>query len=568
MDKPQIVIADDDASILRLLQSRLGNAGYTVSTCSSGDEALDLARRKKPVLLLVDWNMPGMTGLELCRKIRESEVAQEVYSILLTGNSQPEQIAAGLDAGADDYLVKPAHPAVLLARVRSGERTLRMLLHEQEYAKELEFEIDKRKQMEEKLRSVHRETKQLLEAISSVLIGVDRDGRVTAWNGTAERTLGIEKDNALGRLFDDLEIEWDQASVAEGISECLANSAPRRLDEVRFKKPDGADGFLGMTLNPLNGGPDKHGGFLLVASDITEHKILQSQLTQAQKLESIGQLAAGIAHEINTPAQYVGDNTRFLQDNVHSMIEIVDRYAETLNRDSGQRSWEERNAEMKAAIEELDIEYLKEEIPRAIEQSLEGVDRVTKIVRSMKEFSHPGADTMQLADLNKAIESTITVTRSEWKYSAEMVTDLDPALPLIPCLLRDFNQVILNMIVNAAHAITDVVGKDTGNKGTITVSTRQEGDWAEIRISDTGAGIPPEIRARVFDPFFTTKDVGKGTGQGLAIAHATVVKKHNGGLMLESEVGKGTTFIIRLPIEPKAEHQAGTESYEEAYSLR
>ncbi len=285
-----------------------------------------------------------------------------------------------------------------------------------------------------------------------------------------------------------------------------------------------------------------------------EHqKNLQSQLLQSQRLESIGQLAAGIAHEINTPIQYVGDNTRFLQDSVQDLLKIVESHVALLDPDQGQRSWAERRAEVEATLRDCDVEFLREEIPKAIEQTLEGVGRVAKIVRSMKEFSHPGGDTKQPADLNQAIETTITVARNEWKYVANMVTDLDAALPPVPCLLGDFNQVILNTIINAAHAIANKVDRTRGEKGTITVSTRPDGAWVEIRISDTGTGIPEEIRSKVFDPFFTTKEVGKGTGQGLAIARATVVNKHGGDIRLESEVGQGTTFIIRLPLETKPE---------------
>ena len=291
-------------------------------------------------------------------------------------------------------------------------------------------------------------------------------------------------------------------------------------------------------------------------AEAEEHqKALQVQLVQAQKLESIGQLAAGIAHEINTPTQYVGDNTRFLQDSVADLIEIIDLYDGLLDPAQEHRPCAERSAEAKAALERLDMEFLREEIPKAISQSLEGVERVATIVRSMKEFSHPGAVERQLADLNRAIESTITVARNEWKYVAEMVTDLDASLPLVPCLLGDVNQVVLNMIVNAAHAIKGVVG-DTGEKGTITVTTRCAGSWVEVRISDTGSGIPPEIRPRIFDPFFTTKEVGKGTGQGLAIAHTVIVQKHGGEIKVESEVGQGTTFIIRLPLDTEDDEQA------------
>jgi signal transduction histidine kinase len=197
------------------------------------------------------------------------------------------------------------------------------------------------------------------------------------------------------------------------------------------------------------------------------------------------------------------------------------------------------------------VPYLAEEIPKAIEQSLEGIERISKIVRSMKEFSHPGTYDKVAIDINRAIENTVTVARSEWKYVAEMMTEYDPSLPLVPCLPGDFNQVILNLIINATHAVSDIVGDGSKGKGAIKVSTHHQGNWAEIRISDTGPGIPEEIRSKIFDPFFTTKEVGKGTGQGLAISHSVIVDKHKGTLDFETEAGKGTTFIIRLPIDAK-----------------
>ncbi|HUL30038.1 MAG TPA: ATP-binding protein, partial [Thermodesulfobacteriota bacterium] len=210
-------------------------------------------------------------------------------------------------------------------------------------------------------------------------------------------------------------------------------------------------------------------------------------------------------------------------------------------------------SELEKAESDVDFEYLFQEVPKAIQQSLEGVDRVAKIVRAMKEFSHPGIKEKTAVDINKAIETTITIARNEWKYVSEMMTDLDPSLPLVLCLPDDFNQVILNIIVNAAHAIARVVGDGSKGKGTITVKTKSEDNWVEVRISDTGTGIPEEIRGRIFDPFFTTKEVGKGTGQGLTISHSIIVKKHGGTLTFETEEGKGTTFIIRLPVEPKTD---------------
>ncbi len=293
--------------------------------------------------------------------------------------------------------------------------------------------------------------------------------------------------------------------------------------------------------------------FITMFDNITERKQaekarqeMEIQLRQGQKLESIGQLAAGIAHEINTPTQYIGDNTRFLADafkDLNSLLAHLEKLAAATPETTPGIL-----AELRATAGQVDCQYLCEEIPRAIQQSLEGVDRVTKIVRAMKEFSHPGTTEKTAVDLNHAIDVTLSVSRNEWKYIAEVKTEFDATLPLVPCLPGEFNQVILNLIVNAAHAIADVVGKTGTAKGLITASTRRDDGWVEVRIQDTGTGIPETARPRMFEPFFTTKGVGKGTGQGLAIAHTVIVKKHGGTIYFETETGKGTTFIIRLPL--------------------
>jgi signal transduction histidine kinase len=292
--------------------------------------------------------------------------------------------------------------------------------------------------------------------------------------------------------------------------------------------------------------------WLCVVRDITNRQQVQQQLLQSQKLESIGQLAAGIAHEINTPTQYIGDNVRFLKDAFQDMKGLLASYDRLLVAAKGSALSGETVQEVSAAVEHADVGYLLEEIPKAIDQTLEGVGRVAKLVSAMKEFSHPGAKDKTLLDLNHAIENTITVARNEWKYVAEMETDYDSTLPMISCLPGEFNQVILILIVNAAHAIADVVGKDGSGKGKITVQTRNCPDWIEIRIQDSGTGIPEKVRPRIFDPFFTTKEIGKGTGQGLTIARSVVVDKHGGTIHFETEEGIGTTFIIRLPKQDKA----------------
>ena len=300
-----------------------------------------------------------------------------------------------------------------------------------------------------------------------------------------------------------------------------------------------------LTISPIeDSNSGEITGYVSIARDITEQLQLEQQLVQSQKLESIGQLAAGIAHEINTPTQYVGDNTRFAKDAFDDIGTLFDTLIELQASASGFVSTQA----LGDALERADVEYLKEEIPQALEQSLEGVARVAKIVRAMKEFSHPSQEKTPV-DLNGAIQSTITVASNEWKYVAELNTDLDPQLPLVTCLPGEFNQVILNIIVNAAHAIADVLDEASGDKGVITVTTRKVDNWAEIRIADTGSGMPEDVKARIFDPFFTTKEVGRGTGQGLSIAYNVVVEKHRGTIEADSKPGQGTCFIIRLPLE-------------------
>ncbi len=284
--------------------------------------------------------------------------------------------------------------------------------------------------------------------------------------------------------------------------------------------------------------------------EISERKMLETQLVQAQKLESIGQLAAGIAHEINTPMQYVGDNTRFFQDAFSDILNLLQNYENLLEGVRTVSAVSDLIQLVEEAKEMADLDYLMEEIPNALAQSIQGIEGVNKIVRSMKGFSHPAVEDKIAIDINQAIENTITISRNEWKYVAEMITRFDPSLPFIPCFPGEFNQVVLNIIVNAGQAIAEVIKDNPENtKGTIEVTTLCDGDCVEIRIRDTGPGIPDKVKSKVFDLFFTTKDVGKGTGQGLAIAHSVIVEKHGGSLTFESEEGKGTTFIIRLPID-------------------
>jgi signal transduction histidine kinase len=281
--------------------------------------------------------------------------------------------------------------------------------------------------------------------------------------------------------------------------------------------------------------------------DISELRRLGRELTAAQKLESVGRLAAGVAHEINTPVQFVSDNVQFVRTAMSDIVDVIHAYRDL--RQAVQAAGDVAAAIGRAAEAEraADLDYIIENAPAAIDSALEGLGRIATIVRSMKEFAHPDQPQKMIGDVNQAIRSTLVIAHNEYKYVAELDAQFGD-LPPVPCYLGEINQVVLNLLVNASHAIADVV-KGTGGLGKLTVRTRLDGDTVEISIADTGTGIPESARDKIFDPFFTTKEVGKGTGQGLAIARSVIVNKHGGTLHFETECGKGTTFFIRLPID-------------------
>jgi signal transduction histidine kinase/HAMP domain-containing protein len=294
--------------------------------------------------------------------------------------------------------------------------------------------------------------------------------------------------------------------------------------------------------------------------DITQQRKLESDLQQAQKLESVGRLASGVAHEINTPVQFITDNVHFLRDTTADLMTLI-QSLRVSNQSvlDGTPSLEAAGAAVEIETS-IDLSFLSEDMPKAYKGCIDGLKRVATIVRSMKEFAHPDSTEMTDIDINRAIESTLVIASNEYKYLAELETHLGE-IPAVLCLAGEVNQAVLNIIVNAAHAIGDVV-KDSGKLGKITVSTRHEGDSVIISIADTGGGIPEHVRARIFDPFFTTKEVGKGTGQGLAIARSVLVDKHGGDLTMETEVGVGTTFHLRLPVAGRGASKEGTAEAE------
>lgn len=313
--------------------------------------------------------------------------------------------------------------------------------------------------------------------------------------------------------------------------------------DYRIVRPDGATLDVRSIVSAQRSPAGEDATLRGVTFDVTQQHKLEGELRQAHKLEAVGRLAAGIAHEINTPIQFIGDNLSFVRESLDALLAL---YARTRGLLVETQVEEARRVE-----DEADIEYLKDEVPRAISQSLDGIHHVVEILGALKTFAHEERDEAQApVDLHATLHAVIAMARNETKDVADVI--LEPAdLPPVVAFASGLKQVFLNLIVNAAHAVADVVAR-TGDRGRITLRTERDGDDVVVSVIDTGTGIPQEIREKVFEHFFTTKDVGQGSGQGLTLARAIVVDNHAGALTFESEPGRGTTFFVRLPIRGKS----------------
>ncbi|MFZ3215768.1 MAG: ATP-binding protein [Candidatus Acidiferrales bacterium] len=408
-----------------------------------------------------------------------------------------------------------------------------------------------RKLAEEERERLGKELVLILDSTSEGIYGVNLSDSITFMNRSAARTLGVSREEAIGKNSHALFHHTRPDDTPYPESECpltrlLRTGKRDSIDLEHFCKADGSHFAVSYSAVPMFEGT-RVTGAVISFTDISGRRQMEVELRHAQKLEAVGGLAAGIAHEINTPIQFIGDNTRFVQGSFHESLEMIAKYDQIYHQARNGMVRPELLRELDSISQKIEWSFLVTEIPKALDQMLDGVNRVATIVRAMKDFSHVDRSADKApADLNKAIESTLIVSRNETKYVADVETDLGD-LPPVLCHLGDLNQVFLNLFVNAAHAIGDVM-KVTGNKGRIVVTTRQEGDYVLVTVQDTGTGIPEKVRGKIFDPFFTTKEVGKGTGQGLALARAIVVEKHGGTLTFETEMGKGTTFRVRLPM--------------------
>ncbi len=549
----KVLVVDDNPSICTSLAAILDSVGHDIETALSGEAARSLLGNAHFDVVITDISMGGITGIELLDHVQRSN--PDTCVLIMTGDPTIETATKALHGGAFDYLVKPIHPEVVRRAVTraAGIKELKAqkrLLERDNLAYQNRLE-----QMVGERTAALRDSEARLAGIIGVApvgIYVSHGGIIRDANPAFCTMLGYTK----GELIDSDERllypsrehheringERDHAITREGVA---------RLT-VDMQSKDGEIRKIHMQVAPMTGhGEDA--ALTLVAQDVTDQLRLQAELDhgaaalrQAQKMDSIGRLAAGIAHEINTPSQFVLDNLHFMRDAFQDILRLLSADADL--RAAAMTRGEplaEAAAEIAATI---DIGYLAEEVPKSLGQTMEGMERIAKIVLAMKEFSHP-AESKSSADINHLIENSLTISRNEWKYVATATLTLDPGLPRVDCVSSEISQVLLNLIVNASHAIAEAIPRDAKELGTIDIMTSHADAWVEIRIGDSGCGVAPDIRERIFEPFFTTKAIGRGTGQGLAMAWSVIVDKHFGTIDLESQVGVGTVFIIRLPID-------------------
>ncbi|MBN2420044.1 MAG: response regulator [Deltaproteobacteria bacterium] len=520
-----ILVVDDSPVTRVLLRKTLSKWGFDVLTANDGQEALELFMNHDIRIVITDWMMPNMDGVTLCEEIRKFVKNTYIYIIILTAKDQSTDINIALDRGADDFIIKPLDIERLKVSIKTAQRILSL-------SENLNREIE--------------QNSLLIENMKEGLFRIDKNCILSFVNNSLCKMLGYIKSELIGKNVQmlhekedikDLEKRLDKRR--QGISESY---------EMNYLHKDGHMIPTIVSAKPIFDTCNLFEGIVAVITDISaikkaeqERKAIEAQLRQSDKMASIGQLAAGVAHEINNPTGFVSSNLNTLSVYIKDYNALITRYRNLINKMEQDRQiikYTEQIQDIRALEGKMDIEFLIDDVASLIEESCEGTERIKKIVQDLKDFAHPGEDKPQYSNINKCIESTLNIVWNELKYKVQIKKDYG-TLPEILCFSQQLNQVFANIFVNAAQAIND--------EGEISIKTCLSGQEIEVIISDTGTGIPEENLSKIFDPFFTTKEVGKGTGLGLNVAY-NIIKKHNGEISVKSTEGQGTMFRILLPV--------------------
>lgn len=542
---------DEAAQIIALLH-RNELEQYVIEHAHGFDDAEGLIEGNDFDAVLLDLATPVGRGSAVLKKL--ITLAANIPIIVLTQTEDENAGVMAVQAGAQDFLVKSRINGDVLRRV------IRYSIDRVRFRQDVDGlarEIAHRKRIADALSDSQNRMMAINESLFEGVLVFDENGHIALSNRAADRLLGGEDERLPSRdLNEVLRLVLDEQPVAFNAGpfrEVIATAEGVADDDAVFIRRDGRPLAVAYACVPLLE-TDGVQGAILSFRDIGAFKQAQRDALQASKLASVGQLAAGIAHEINTPIQYIGDNLRFLSNAFQSIVGLLKRSEQVLADLEGEGA-EHARAALARAWDQADADYLLENIPEAARQSLEGAGQVARIVLAMKEFSHPGERAKAEVDLNRSVENTVAVSRNEWKQWASLETKLDEALPRVNCLAGEINQVLLNLVVNAAHAIEEA---KRGGQGRIRIATRRaDEEHIEITVEDNGVGMTDAVKEQIFDPFFTTKRVGKGTGQGLAICRDVIVNKHGGRISVDSTPGAGSRFSVILPIGDSEDQAPG-----------
>ncbi len=523
---------------------------FELCFASQGKEGFELLKAETEAgrrfnTAFVDMRMPpGWDGVETIEHLWQVDPDLQIVICTAYSDRSWDEIFQRLGRTDKLLILKKPFDEIEVTQLATALCEKRRLL--QESQKKLENLEETVGQQQVEIKAAHQDAENLIDSMSSILISIDENDCVSRWNPVAVSTFNIPIADAIGKKFHQLNIRWCKP---DEIAALLSAKPENEKVHTEVQFLDEMDTTHTLDIRVCRIGQDATcKSRLILAADVSHQKNLQAQLDQAQRLESVGQLAAGVAHEINTPMQYIGDNVRYVSKSIEKLDPLLNCLPALVDDGVSDEQLIDLRNSLADVPQPKNIKSTLKQIPNALSDSIEGVKSVSRIVAAMKEFSHPGNDEKSQVCLNHILDSTVTVAKNEWKYVAEVKLDLQDELPKIAGLPSELNQAFLNIIVNAAHAIGDRVAKGKGDdKGLISVKTVEKPDCVEVVIEDNGGGIPANARERVFEPFFTTKDVGKGTGQGLAIAHSVIVQKHGGKLWFDVEEDVGTKFTIQIP---------------------